>query len=363
VRTPRAQLQLTQHPIVSGVSDLPSASCNAILEGFDDGLLAAQGQAIVAGAARVGAGRVVVLPAVMLTAGGRRSPTAGQTLLLSNACLWASGILTRPLPPPPDATGGATTRPAAPSEVSAEGPLRPFVTPDRRPRPMRKTLVRERHAPNSDFRGAIVVDILAADDNWGLLAETLDKVLQATGVPVRYLDTESGRSPLVDAVESQPALLVIGSTRRFDLDEAVALAHYVRLGGCVAFVAHATGRYVIRLVDINMLAREMGASISLIRPQAATVLLQHPITRDLGPLPPMAWGVNVWSAVAVPVAKAGTLTYLSAIEQGKARVAFLDGKMALVGTRAVRSPVRSGPPQPFLPLLQATIDWLLQAGQ
>ena len=62
---------------------------------------------------------------------------------------------------------------------------------------MRKTLERERRLPADDHTGRILVDVLAADDRWDIVAEMLDKSLATTGASVDYLDTTSTASPPV----------------------------------------------------------------------------------------------------------------------------------------------------------------------
>lgn len=360
----RGVVQLGAHPIVRGVIGLGAVPATAGLSGARLQTLAVLEGATVAAAGEVGKGRVVVLPEGMVASTGGPSPA--QVQVLANACLWAAQLSTEsPEGGPGD---GADARPPAmmatpPSGSVTAGPSGPIINPpeDKRARPMATLLDRKRWSPSSDFSGTALVDIVAGDDNWGLIAETLDRTLTAAGLQVRYLDIRHETPPLVEALDSQPALLVIGSTRRFTIAEAVAVSHYARLGGRVLFLAHASARVAIRLVDLNLVLSEFGMTASLVRPQGPTLLGKHAITRGLMPPPQLPWGVGIWSAHADPVAKAGRVCFLAAVEDGPARIVALDAKLLLVGTPAVPSPVKTPEKQPFLPLFTRTVAWLLES--
>jgi len=124
-------------------------------------------------------------------------------------------------------------------------------------------------------------------------------------------------------------------------------------------IAHADPGYQVRLIDVNVLLREFGVTVSLIRSEGATLLQDHEIGRDLGALPPMPWGIGVWSPSAQPVAKAGTTPFCVAAEPGEGRVAVLDGKALLAGTPALQSTAQSAGPRPFAPLSGRVVEWLL----
>lgn len=356
VRTPRAAPRLLADSITTGVGKLPETSYRTAVRGENRKVLATQGEPTVAARATSGEGRIVVLPLDMVTADRDALPSADQARLLANACLWL--MESQDEEPAVDGLPGDATDAAQPA--LAGNPSRPGAVEDRRPRPMRNTLERRRDVPSSDFGGAVLVDILAADDDWDLVAENLDKSLARLGLPVRYLQPV-GQSPLALALANPPAMVVVSSTRRYDVDEALALAQYVGLGGRVLCLAHAKLPYTIRLMDFNTLLREYDVSVSLIREAGPTLSGEHPITDGLGALPTMPWGVYVWSRTATPVAKAGRGAFMVAWEgeQG-GRVVVADGKVLLVGTRALRSPVKTGPAMPFIPLLDAAVDWLAE---
>ena len=342
-RAPRKPVRLTEHLLLTGVRELPTASYNSAITGGGLAPLALQGEATIAAAGEIQGGRIALIPAPLVTSRRGEGPSPDQTKFLANACLWAAKM-------EGEIAGVAVAPPPVP------GPRE-----DRRPRPLRGVLQRNRAPSSADFGGTILVDILAGDDNWGLLAEALDTALRRARLPLKYLEVADGRSPLVEALDTRPALLVIGSTRRFDIAEEVAVAHYARLGGRILAIAHATPRYTIRLIDFNMILREFGVSVSLIRPQGPTMLDAHPISEGLGLPPAMPWGVSVWSVVAEPVARAGRLPYMSALERDGGRIVILDGKTLLAGTSA--APIRGGgpSPRPFGQLLDRAIDWLLEA--
>lgn len=355
-RTPRAAPKLLADSITSGVGRLPETSYRTAVRGETRKALATQGEPTVAARATSGEGRVVVLPLDMVTADRDALPTADQARLLANACLW----LMESEDAEPVMEGLPTDATDAAQPALGGNPLRPGAVEDRRPRPMRSTLGRRRDEPSSDFGGTILVDILAADDDWDLIAENLEKTLARLGLPVRYLQP-SGQSPLALALANPPALVVVSSTRPYDVDEALALAQYVDLGGRVLCLAHAKLPYTIRLLDFNALLREYDISVSLVREAGPTLNGEHPITEGLGALPTMPWGVHIWSRTAKPVAKAGRGAFVVAWENEQGgRLVVADGKVLLVGTRALRSPVKSGPAMPFMPLMDAAIDWLAE---
>jgi hypothetical protein len=227
------------------------------------------------------------------------------------------------------------------------------------PRPMTSVLSRPRVKPTESFAGCALVDILAGDDGWTILAESLDKVLARAGLPVKYLDSKGLEAPLADALESQPTLVVIGSTRRFSVREAAALAHYVELGGRVLVLAHASLGYTVRVIDLNTLLREFGVTASFIRPQGASLLSKHTAVAGLPTQPSMPWGVGLWSTRAEPLVKAASVPYVMAVESGTGRVVVMDGKTLLYGTKALPPVVKAGAQLPFAALVDKLIAWLL----
>ncbi len=354
VNTPRQEVKLAKHKVTDGVQALPDSPYRTTVTGGNRWPIIRQGRFVVGATAAISKGRAAVLPLTMVTATGSGEPTPDQIRLLTNACYW---LADRRLKTIAGGRGGPSVKPPT---TFGPPPVRPGAIEDKRKRRMRKALERDRRAATDDHSGRILVDILAADDRWDIVAEMLDKSLATTGAPVDYLDAAGTASPLVDALQKPPGLLVIGSTRQFTLDEAVAVAHYADMGGRILFLCHATRDYAIRLVDLNTILREFGVSVSLIRPKNATLLETHPITASLKHLPEFTWGVNIWSGVATPVAKAGARPFLSTLESDNARIVIVDGKTLLVGTKAIRSPIKEGPPQPFVPLVEAAIDWLLE---
>lgn len=355
-RTPRAVPRLFADSITSGVGPLPDTSYRTAVTGKTRKVLATQGEPTVAARATSGEGRVVVLPLDMVTAERDAAPTPAQTRLLANAALW---LLEREEETPEIETPATQPEGSASTSVPANT-LRPGAAEDRRPRPMRKTLARTRTGPTEDFSGTVLVDMLAGDDDWDLVAGSLDPILARLRLPVRTLQPE-GLSPLAQALANPPALVVATSTRRYDVDEALALAQYVNLGGRVLFLAHAKLPYTIRLLDFNTLLREYDVSVSLIREAGPTLTREHPITQGLGALPTMPWGLSVWSRTAQLVARTprGAIMVVWQSEQD-GRIVVADAKTLLVGTKAVPSPVRSGPAMPFVPLVEAAVDWLAE---
>lgn len=245
--------------------------------------------------------------------------------------------------------------PAAPGPEPAASP----GLEDTWARPMASLLTRPRVKPTESFGGCALVDILAGDDGWAVLADGLDKALARAGLPVKYLDSKDLDSPLADALESQPTLVVVGSTRRFTLREASALAHYVNLGGRVLVIAHASLPYTVRVIDVNTLLREFGITASFIRPEGASLLSKHPAVSGLPTQPLMPWGVGLWSTLAEPLVKAASVPYVVAVETGNGRVVAMDGKTLLVGTKALPPVAAPGAPLPFAALVDRLLGWLL----
>jgi hypothetical protein len=375
-RTAREALRSTEHPVAAGVEGLGSDSCDARLSGEVLQPVLLQGDAVVVGAAQVGKGRVVMIPASVVTAGARGDLSAGQVQLLAQACLWAANlgesqkptpgteslVQTGPQPAHPQ-TGGQPTSVPKPVQQAATPKTTTRPAPksieDTWPRPMKKVLARERSAPTAGFGGAALVDILAGDDNWDLIAGNLDAALTRVNLPVRYLDTSVETNPLIAALDSHPALLVIGSTRRFSIAEGIAVSNYVSLGGRVLFLAHASAGYPVRVIDFNTLLREFGFSASFIRPQAPSLLMKHAITEGLYSPPSAPAGLGLWSVEAEVVAKAGKVPFLSVLSFEKGRVVVLDAKTLLVGTKAVPSTVKLPDTLPFMPLFDRTLSWML----
>jgi hypothetical protein len=238
-------------------------------------------------------------------------------------------------------------------------PAAPRALEDTWPRPMTSVLSRPRVKPSESFAGCALVDILAGDDNWTVLADGLDRALAKAGLPVKYLDAKGLESPLVDALESQPTLLVVGSTRRFTVREAAAISHYVDLGGRVLVLTHASLAYTVRVIDVNTLLREFGITASFIRPQGASLLSKHPAVAGLATQPLMPWGVGLWSTVAEPLVKAASVPYVVSVEAGNGRVVVMDGKTLLLGTKALPPVAKAGAQLPFAALLDRLLGWLL----
>ncbi|MEN6347002.1 MAG: hypothetical protein ABFE16_17020, partial [Armatimonadia bacterium] len=131
-RTAREALRSAGHPVAAGVEGLGSDSCDARLSGEALQAVLLQGDSVVVGAAQVGKGRVVMIPASLVTAGARGDLTAAQVQLLAQACLWAGNIgqsqkptpgmqslvQTGPQPGHPQ-TGGQPTPEPKPAQQSA----------------------------------------------------------------------------------------------------------------------------------------------------------------------------------------------------------------------------------------------------
>ena len=247
---------------------------------------------------------------------------------------------------------------AGPASAAPEATPTPALE-DTWPRPMASVLPRPRVKPTESFGGCALVDILAGDDNWNILADGLDKALERARVPVTYLETKGIDSPLCDALESRPTLVVVGSTRRFSVREAAALRHYVDLGGRVLVIAHASLPYTVRVIDVNTLLREFGITASFLRAQGASLLSKHPAVSGLPTQPLMPWGVGMWSTVAEPLVKAANVPYVVALEMGGGRVVVMDGKTLLVGTKALPPVTEPGKPLPFAALVDRLLAWLL----
>ena len=340
-RGPRRDVELGRHPALAGVRTLPTATYDARMSGPGLTPLARQGSDVIAGAAGVQRGRLALLPLTLVTLTGDEAPTPDQTRLLANACLWAAGL---------------------DDELADVMADRPHTVrgPDGLSRTMRAVLLRFREGAAGDFGGAALVDILAADDNWDLIADALEEGLRPAGLPVRHLASESAAAPLAQALESGPALVAIGGTRRLDSAEIVAVANFVRLGGRVMIVAHAATDYVVRLIDINALLREFNVAVAMGRSSGPTVLEDHPITDGLATPPAMASGLAIWSPTADPLARVGRRPYMAAVEAGDGRVVVLDAKLLLAGTRAFPMEGVTPATSPFAPLFQAALVWLLE---
>ena len=232
---------------------------------------------------------------------------------------------------------------------------KPLSERDAWARPMRSVLGRQRHAPTEDFAGKVLVDILAGDDGWNAFADALDAALATSSLQPVYLDTK-GISPLVRAVESRPLLLIVGSTRRFTPDEAIAVANFVSLGGRLLALSYATPAYTARIVDMNVLLNEYAITASLGRAPGATLLEKHAIADGLGPLPALELGIGLWTTSAQAVAKAGTTPWLLALDLAPGRVVALDAKALAAGQPA--APRKPAQPSPFLPLISRVLTWL-----
>jgi len=284
----RAQLSSTtvsveDHPITRGVDKLFVWRVPATLDGVKP--LLRQGPNIIAGYSTRGGNRLVVLPldAVVPGQAGDVVPPPNLKLLVQ-AATWAAHAKPPAHKPPvvEIIRGEETTLPTGPPEGRGE------------------------------YRRIAYFDMKADNEDWPQLREAVESVVKAAGFDIadvrvrrpkehRKSDNtdkkeekpEQRSLPLIRALKDAPGLVVVGSCREFDAVEAVALGTYVRAGGALLVLPHATNRTNMRLVNVNKILTEFGMAVTLGRGSGEGDVASTDLTADLGEISKLPGGVLI----------------------------------------------------------------------
>lgn len=234
----RGPVAWVDSPLTTGLQPSPSGSLHLQIRADRLVPIARQNERIVAAGMSLGEGGVIVIPTEIVAEGLEQDPPDHNGLrLVVRAVSWAGRV----------------------AELAAISPTpAPLPTPQLPP-PAPTQLPLERR----DFQGAVLYDCMAAEDNWPQINGWVQEALSQTGLPVKALRVQDAESPLVEALQSNPELVVLGSWREYSEEEIGAVGHYVAVGGRLLALAHAHSARQIRLVYLNQMLSQFGVLVCL----------------------------------------------------------------------------------------------------
>jgi len=232
-------LRFVQHPMTRGLASPTSLALRINITG-PVRPLAFQGNAVVSAWLQAGRGGITIVPAKMVASISSERAGGPAVTYLVRACSWGPEQMARTL----------VTR-KAPAGSRKQPPLPRIKLPEE----------------TVDFAGAILVDSRATDDHWAEIGARLVGELKLLGPAVKALAVEQEPDPLARALESGPALVVLGSWREFSEAEMMALEHYLWAGGRIFVAAGVGTRRQIRLVYLNTFLEPLGCIVTLRRPR------------------------------------------------------------------------------------------------
>ncbi len=198
-----------------------------------------------------------------------------------------------------------------------------------------------------DFAGAILYDCQATEDDWPEITAVVAAALEQSGLPVKALRVRDTQEPLVEALQSRPQLVVLGSWRQYGVAECAAIYQYVASGGSLLALAHAHTDRQIRLVYINEPLIQFGVVCSLGRSGGAAEVAGGPL-EQLGEIP---WGVRLLGETVQPLitVRGGRQLAAGYVEFERGRVMALDAG-PLLSNAAYR-----------LQLKERIVPWLMRS--
>ena len=295
-------MEIMRHEITEGTGGLQSPVIPFTVRGDSSLALVRQGSRVVAAAAALGTGRVVVLPIDMVSATRVDvAPPREQVRLLAQAAAWAAGV------PMAGKTYPEGQQPHYPEKPQADTPQAP--KPDT-PLPPMEDIPR----PSMEISSTAIWDIGGDADKWPEIGAVVDDVVHGAGLQTRKLTyhAELEPEPLVSRMPTTPSLLVLGSHREFSSGEAVAVGNHVRSGGALLAVATASHNTQRQLIALNRILAEFGLAVRFARFAGRARIATQPITKgvNLQEIPGgiSVWGFDDWELVAVGNAAVASAT-------------------------------------------------------
>ncbi len=298
-------------PLTTGLQPPPSGSLRLRISAPRLVPIVKQNDRIVAAGIPLGKGGIIVIPTEIVAEGLQQDPPDYNGLqLVVRAVSWAGRV----------------------AQLSVISPTpRPSPTPQL-PTPAPTQLPLERR----EFGDAVLYDSMAAEDNWPQINGWVQEALSQTGLPLKALRVREAEDPLVEALQSGPELVVLGSWREYSEEEIGAVGHYVAAGGRLLALAHAHSARQIRLVYLNEMLSQFGVLVCLGRSGGVA---EQPA---VGQLP---GGVRIRGANLEPLAAIGDEVVAATATYQQGQVAVLDAG-PLLSSSGYRS------------VLQDCLEWL-----
>jgi len=242
----RGPVQWVNSALTLGLEPPPSGSLRLRISADKLVPLARQNKRIVSAGMPLGEGGIIVIPTEIVAEGLQQRPPDNNGLrYLVQALSWAERL----------------------EELASISPTPSPLPAPSLPTPAETQLPLERR----DFAGAILYDSMAREDKWPEINAVIQDALRHTAVritqlPLKALRVQDAESPLVEALQSNPELVVLGSWREYSEEEIGALHHYVAAGGRLLALAHSDGSRQIRLVYLHQVLVQFGVLVGLGRP-------------------------------------------------------------------------------------------------
>lgn len=343
------------HPIVGGGTPAAAVGIQSSFSARGVTVLVTLNDRPVAVVGTLGKGRFVVVSDALVAAPERAAADAPPLVLMRRAVRWACGMELTPL-------GGTVTSkptgdkpPATPKP--ADPPVQPPVTPPAQPV---APLTLER------LTGLVLVDLATPPPDpkvkekdrprWPEIREHVEKVLDAAGLQRRAFAFTAGTGTLAQALASPPKLLVLGSTRLFEEQEAGAFARYIWEGGSALALAYAQEKTVPQMQALNRLLAETDVAATWGRSAGKATPVTSALTAGLQGWGKLPVGTAAWTSSGLPQVTVDGDAVVVAQEFGKGRVVVFDG-LALLTPPDAKKPQDDTSPV-FRELLARCLQWL-----
>jgi len=167
----------------------------------------------------------------------------------------------------------------------------------------------------------VLVDSRATKDKWEKINPLLLAEIKQLDLPMKALAIGDNPSPLVEALASNPPLLVLGSYRAYTESELVALDYYLWGGGKVFVAASATLYFQSRLANVNTFLGPRGMVVTLRRPRGQVQLTAELGEPRAGPTAPFGLLVR---GDTLKLATVGDRVIAGGLDYGRGAVVAMD---------------------------------------